>query len=60
MAGKQQRDYWRDMTRQGDVGYAVTGVDKDDQRLTSLHFNCQNKKLEQSLCVLSCENGGRQ
>ncbi len=53
MAGKQQRDYWRDMTRRGDVRYAVSERDKDDQLLTPLHFNCQNKKLVQVLCVFS-------
>lgn len=53
MAGKQQRDYWRDMTRRGDVRYAVSEGDKDDQLLTPLHFNCQNKKLVQALCVFS-------
>lgn len=53
MAGKQQRDYWRDMTRRGNVRYAVSERDKDDQLLTPLHFNCQNKKLVQALCFFS-------
>lgn len=53
MAGKQQRDYWRDMTRQGDVRYTVSCGDKDDQRLTPLHFNCQSKKLVQAPWVFS-------
>lgn len=53
MAGKKQRDYWRDMTRRGDVRYALSEGDKDDQLLTPLHFNCQNKKLVQGLCVFS-------
>lgn len=39
MAGKQQRDYWRDMIRQEDVRYAVSEADKDDHLLTPLHFN---------------------
>lgn len=53
MAGKKQRDYWRDMTRRGDVRYALSEGDKDDQLLTPLHFNYQNKKLVQGLCVFS-------
>lgn len=48
MAGKQQRDYWGDMSRRGDVRYTVSCGDKDDQLLTPLHFNCQNKKLVQA------------
>ncbi len=51
MAVKQQRDYWRDVTRQGDVRYTVSWGDKDHQLLTPLHFNCQNKKLVQASCV---------
>lgn len=51
MAGKQQRDYWGDMSRRGDVRYIVSCGDKDDQLLTPLHFNCQNKKLVQASCV---------
>lgn len=39
MAGKQQRDYWRDMMRQEDVCYVVSERDKDDHLLTPLHFN---------------------
>lgn len=60
MAGKQQRDYWRDMTRQGDVRYAASWGDKDDQLLTPLHFNSQNKKLVQAPRVFSRESGARQ
>ena len=60
MAGKQQRDYWGDMTRRGDVRYAGSWGDKDDQLLTPLHFNCQNKKLVQGACAFSRERGNRQ
>lgn len=58
MAGEQQRDYWRDMTRRGDVRYTVSWGDKDDQLLTPLHFNCQNKKLVPASCVFSWGRGG--
>ena len=39
MAGKQQRDYWRDTMRRGDVRFAVSEGDKEDHLLTPLHFN---------------------
>lgn len=51
MAGKQQRDYWGGMSRRGDVRYTINWRDKDDQLLTPLHFNCQNKKLVQASSV---------
>lgn len=51
MAGKQQRDYWGGMSRRGDVRYTINWGDKDDQLLTPLHFNCQNKKLVQASSV---------
>lgn len=58
MAGKQQRDYWRDMMRQGDVCYVVSERDKDDHLLTPLHFNWQNKKLVMALfCSLLTKMG---
>lgn len=60
MAGKQQRDYWGEMSRRGDVRYTVSCGDKDDQLLTPPHFNCQNKKLVQASCVLfSLEKTGQ-
>lgn len=60
MAGKQQRDYWGDMTRRGDVRYAVSWGDKDDQLLTPLQFNSQNRKLVQAPCVFFSSRGARQ
>lgn len=60
MAGKQQRDYWRDMMRQGDVCYVVSERDKDDHLLTPLHFNWQNKKLVMALFALFWQRWGRQ
>lgn len=57
MAGKQQRDYWGDMSRRGDVRYTVSFGDKHDQLLTPLRFNCQNKKLVQAFCVFSWGDG---
>lgn len=60
MAGKQQKDYWRDMTRRGDVRFTVNKGDKDNHLLTSLHFNWRNKKLVLALCVLSWRRCGRQ
>lgn len=48
MAGKQQWDYRGGMSRRGDVRYTINWGDKDDQLLTLLHFNCQNKKLVQA------------
>lgn len=51
IAGKQQRDYWRGMSRRGDVRYTINWGDKDDQLLTPLHVNCQNKKLVQASSV---------
>ena len=41
------------MTKRGDVRYAVSGGDKEDQLLTPLHFNCQNKKLVLGLYIFS-------
>lgn len=51
IAGKQQRDYWGGMSRRGDVRYTINWGDKDDQLLTPLHFNCQNKKLVKASSV---------